>query len=188
MAFQTLSPGTLLSPVPAVMVSCALPGKRPNVITVAWAGTVCSDPPMLSISVRKERFSHHILLESGEFVVNLVGREQLQAADYCGVRHCIGCGNGLDALVLILKALGIGAGDEVIAPSNTFIATVLAISYAMNDMMERKVGRWQWAVYGMTAFSVVLFAAFYPVLIGLMVPSWYPTRFLRWIPGGAWPF
>ena len=85
MAFQTLSPGTLLSPVPAVMVSCALPGKRPNVITVAWAGTVCSDPPMLSISVRKERFSHHILLESGEFVVNLVGREQLQAADYCGV-------------------------------------------------------------------------------------------------------
>ena len=63
-----------------------MPGKRPNVITVAWAGTVCSDPPMLSISVRKERFSHHILLESGEFVVNLVGREQLQAADYCGVR------------------------------------------------------------------------------------------------------
>ena len=86
MAFQTLSPGTLLSPVPAVMVSCAMPGKRPNVITIAWAGTVCSDPPMLSISVRKERFSHHILLESGEFVVNLVGREQLQAADYCGVR------------------------------------------------------------------------------------------------------
>ena len=86
MAFQTLSPGTLLSPVPAVMVSCALPGERPNIITVAWAGTVCSDPPMLSISVRKERFSHHILLESGEFAVNLVGRDQLRAADYCGVR------------------------------------------------------------------------------------------------------
>ena len=86
MAFQTLSPGTLLSPVPAVMVSCALPGERPNIITVAWAGTVCSDPSMLSISVRKERFSHHILLESGEFAVNLVGRDQLRAADYCGVR------------------------------------------------------------------------------------------------------
>lgn len=51
-------------------------------------------------------------------------------ADYIGVRHCVGCGNGLDALVLILKAMGIGPGDEVIAPSNTFIATVLAISYA----------------------------------------------------------
>ena len=86
MAFQTLTPGTLLSPVPAVMVSCALPGERPNIITVAWAGTICSDPPMLSVSVRKERFSHHILAESGEFVVNLVGRQQLHAADYCGVR------------------------------------------------------------------------------------------------------
>lgn len=51
-------------------------------------------------------------------------------ADYISVRHCVGCGNGLDALVLILKAMGIGPGDEVIAPSNTFIATVLAISYA----------------------------------------------------------
>ena len=51
-------------------------------------------------------------------------------AEYCGVKHCIGCGNGLDALVLILKAYGIGTGDEVIVPSNTFIATVLAVSYA----------------------------------------------------------
>ena len=64
----------------------------------------------------------------------IVGREdaafEKAFADYCGVRHCVGCGNGLDALVLILKAMGIGPGDEVIAPSNTFIATVLAISYA----------------------------------------------------------
>ena len=51
-------------------------------------------------------------------------------ADYCGAAYCIGCGNGLDSLVLILKALGIGPGDEVIVPSNTFIATVLAVSYA----------------------------------------------------------
>lgn len=86
MAFTTLSPGTLLSPVPAVMVSCARAGERPNIITVAWAGTICSDPPMLSISVRKERYSHAILMDSGEFVVNLVGRGQLPAADYCGVR------------------------------------------------------------------------------------------------------
>ena len=49
-------------------------------------------------------------------------------AEYCGVKHCVGCGNGLDALVLILKAYGIGAGDEVIVPSNTFSATVLAVS------------------------------------------------------------
>ena len=51
-------------------------------------------------------------------------------ARYCGTAHCVGCGNGLDALVLILKAMGIGPGDEVVVPSNTFIATVLAVSYA----------------------------------------------------------
>lgn len=50
-------------------------------------------------------------------------------ADYCGVEHCIGCGNGLDALMLALKALGVGAGDEVLVPSNTYIATALAVTY-----------------------------------------------------------
>ncbi len=54
--FVSLTPGTLLAPVPAVMVSCALPGQKPNIVTIAWAGTVNSDPPMCSISVRKERF------------------------------------------------------------------------------------------------------------------------------------
>lgn len=86
MPFETLSPGTLLSPVPAVMVSCAAPDARPNIITIAWAGTVCSQPPMLSISVRKERFSYALISQTGEFVVNLVGKGQLQAADHCGVR------------------------------------------------------------------------------------------------------
>ncbi len=76
----------MLYPVPAVMVSCMRPGERPNIITVAWAGTVCSDPAMLSISVRKERYSHRILEETGEFAVNLVNRELTFAADYCGVR------------------------------------------------------------------------------------------------------
>ena len=86
MAFTQLSPGTMLCPVPAVMVSCAAENARPNIITVAWAGTVCSQPPMVSVSVRKERFSHAIMKESGEFVVNLVGEGQLRAADFCGVK------------------------------------------------------------------------------------------------------
>lgn len=79
-------PGNLLYPVPAVMVSCSRPGERPNIITVAWAGTICSEPPMLSISVRKERYSYDIIRESGEFVVNLVNRDLVRAADYCGVK------------------------------------------------------------------------------------------------------
>lgn len=78
--------GNMLYPVPAVMVSCRRPGERPNIITVAWAGTVCSSPAMLSVSVRKERYSYDILKETGEFVVNLVNRELAFAADYCGVK------------------------------------------------------------------------------------------------------
>lgn len=85
-----LNPSTLLAPVPVVLVSCA--GKtdsacaRPNLITLAWAGTICSDPPMLSISVRKSRWSYQQIVQSGEFVVNLVDRNLLWATDFCGVR------------------------------------------------------------------------------------------------------
>ncbi|MEW4411467.1 flavin reductase family protein [Clostridium sp. AN503] len=78
--------GNMLYPVPAVMVSCQRPGERPNIITVAWAGTVCSTPAMLSISVRKERYSYDIIKETGNFVVNLVNRDLVFATDYCGVK------------------------------------------------------------------------------------------------------
>ena len=86
MAKQHWKPGNMLYPVPAVMVSCGRKNEKPNIITVAWAGTVCSAPVMLSISVRKERFSHAIITETGEFVVNLVTKELDFATDYCGVR------------------------------------------------------------------------------------------------------
>ena len=76
----------MLYPVPAVMVSCALPGEKPNIITVAWTGTVCSSPAMVSISVRPERYSYHMIKESGEFVINLTTQNLVRAADYCGVR------------------------------------------------------------------------------------------------------
>ncbi|MCC8103957.1 MAG: flavin reductase family protein [Clostridiales bacterium] len=78
--------GNMLYPLPAVMVSCARPGERPNVITVAWAGTVCSAPAMVSISVRPERYSYNIIRETGEFVINLTTKKLARAADYCGVR------------------------------------------------------------------------------------------------------
>lgn len=88
MSFRTFDPCTLLSPVPAVMVSCRLPQQdaRPNIVTVAWAGTVNSDPPMVSVSLRKERLSHSIIKASGEFVVNLVDEPRCHALDFCGVR------------------------------------------------------------------------------------------------------
>ena len=86
MSKQVWKPGNMLYPLPAVMVSCQKEGEKPNIITVAWAGNVCTNPAMLSISVRKERFSHSIIKDSGEFVVNLVGKDLVKAADWCGVR------------------------------------------------------------------------------------------------------
>ena len=98
MAKQNWKPGNMLYPLPAVMVSCQsstahdplcerpeLDGK-PNIITVAWAGTICSDPAMLSISVRKNRYSYDIIKETKEFVVNLTTKQLCRATDYCGVR------------------------------------------------------------------------------------------------------
>lgn len=86
MSKQTWKPGNMLYPVPAVMVSCQREGEKPNIITVAWAGTICSDPAMISISIRKERYSHNIIKETGEFVVNLTTKKLCRATDYCGVR------------------------------------------------------------------------------------------------------
>ena len=86
MAKQTWKPGNMLYPVPAVMVSCQREGGKPNIITVAWAGTICSDPAMVSISVRKERYSYDIIKETGEFVINLTTNDLTFATDYCGVK------------------------------------------------------------------------------------------------------
>lgn len=86
MGKQYWKPGNMIYPVPVVMVSCQRKEERPNIITVAWSGTINTDEPMLYISVRKSRYSYDIIKESGEFVVNLVNKELAFATDYCGVR------------------------------------------------------------------------------------------------------
>ena len=86
MAKQVWKGGNMLYPLPAVMVSCASGAGEKDIVTVAWAGTVCTNPPMLSISLRPERHSYHIIRESGEFVVNLVTSRLQRACDWCGVR------------------------------------------------------------------------------------------------------
>ena len=83
---QTWRAGNMLYPVPAVMVTCKRKDEKANIITVAWAGTVCSDPAMVSISVRKSRYSHEIISETKEFVVNLTTKQLAKATDYCGVK------------------------------------------------------------------------------------------------------
>lgn len=86
MAKILFKPGNMLYPLPAVMVSTADREGRTNIITVAWAGTICTNPPMVSISVRPSRYSHHMIVETGEFVINLTTAELARATDYCGVR------------------------------------------------------------------------------------------------------
>lgn len=110
MAKQLWKPGNMLYPLPVVMVSVADKEGKSNIITIAWAGTICSNPPMVSISVRPERYSYDIIKETGEFVINLTTKDLTYATDYCGVKS----GRDVDKF----KEMGLTAlpGKEVKAP------------------------------------------------------------------------
>lgn len=86
MGKQQWKPGNMLYPLPAVMVSTADKEGNSNILTIAWTGTVCTNPPMVYISVRPERYSYHMIKESGEFVINLTTDKLVRATDFCGVR------------------------------------------------------------------------------------------------------
>lgn len=110
MAKELWKAGNMLYPLPVVMVSMADRDGKFNIITIAWAGTVCTNPPMVSISVRPERYSYPILKETGEFVINLTTKELAYATDFCGVRS----GRDVDKFrTLRLTPL---AADQVSAP------------------------------------------------------------------------
>ena len=100
---------TLLSPVPAALVTCGTL-EKPNALTIAWTGIVNSNPPMTYISVRPERYSHDIIKESGEFVINLTTAQMIRSVDFCGVR------SGRDMDKLTHCGLTVEAAQEVAAP------------------------------------------------------------------------
>lgn len=79
-------PGTMLYPLPAVLVSCGETPEEYNLLTIAWTGTINSDPPMCSISIRPSRYSYDIIKRTGEFVINLTTEKLARATDWCGVR------------------------------------------------------------------------------------------------------
>ena len=120
--------GNMLYPVPAVMVSCARPSERPNIITVAWTGTVCSNPTMVSISVRPRRYSYNIIRETGEFVINLTTEKLVRATDYCGVR------SGRDVDKFQEMHLTAGKADKVSAP--LIQESPVNIECRVKDVME----------------------------------------------------
>ena len=78
-------PGTMIYPVPSVMVTCGSM-EKPNILTVAWTGTVCTDPAMTYISIRKERYSYDLIKASGFFTINLTTKALVKATDFCGVK------------------------------------------------------------------------------------------------------
>ena len=83
---QDWKPGTMIYPLPAVLVSCGKEESEYNIITVAWTGTICTNPPMCYISVRPERHSYEIIKRNMEFVINLTTKDMAFATDWCGVR------------------------------------------------------------------------------------------------------
>ena len=110
MSKQIWKPGNMLYPLPVVMISVADKEGKQNIITIAWTGTICSDPPMVSISVRPERYSYHMIKETGEFVINLTTKELAFATDYCGVK------SGRDVDKFAAMQLTPVRGEKVKAP------------------------------------------------------------------------
>ena len=88
-------PGTMVYPLPVIMVSCGTMDKS-NIITVAWTGTICTDPAMTYISIRPERYSYNIIKETGEFVINLTTKDLAYATDWCGVKSGANCDKFLE--------------------------------------------------------------------------------------------
>lgn len=107
---KTIKRGTYLFPTPTAMVSCAAGDGKPNIITLAWVGVVCSEPPIVSVSIRPGRYSYDLIKKSGEFVVNIPREEQIRELDFCGVAS----GRDVDKF----KELGLTAvpGSRVAAP------------------------------------------------------------------------
>ncbi|HJI19418.1 MAG: flavin reductase family protein [Alistipes sp.] len=104
-------PGTMIYPLPAVLVSCGAVPEEYNLLTVAWTGTVCTDPPMCYVSVRPERHSYGIIRRTGEFVINLTTADLARATDWCGVR------SGRDGDKFAQMGLTPGRASVVAAPT-----------------------------------------------------------------------
>lgn len=139
MSKQNWKAGNMLYPVPAVMVSCQREGEKPNIITVAWAGTICSDPAMLSISVRKERHSYDIIKETGNFVVNLVNRDLVFATDYCGVKSGRNVDKFQEMHLTPLPSRHISAPGIAESPLNIECEVTQVIPLGSHDMFLAKI-------------------------------------------------
>jgi len=153
--YISLNPSTMLNPTPVVLVSCAEKGnpEKRDLVTVAWAGTVNSEPPMISISLRKERYSHGLIFSSKEFVVNLVDEGLARATDFCGVRSGRELDKAEELGLTLREAEGLEAAPRVdgapaslhckvrqvleLGSHDMFIGEVVAVS-VRKDLLDEK--------------------------------------------------
>lgn len=163
---QQWRPGTMVYPLPAVLVSCGLSVEASNLLTVAWTGTICSDPAMLYISVRPERYSYHLIRDTMEFTVNLTTEAMAAATDRCGVVSGRDCNkwkeNGLTPQKGIKVScpyveespLSIECRVKSILPLGThhmFIAEVVNV-IADERYIDPETGRFDLAASGLMAY------------------------------------
>lgn len=121
-------PGNMIYPLPAVIVTCGSDESEYNAITIAWTGTVCTNPPMTYISVRPERHSYAIIKKNGGFIINLTTEEMVKATDYIGVR------SGANEDKLAAMNLSYSIGEVVKAPVLT--ASPVSIECLVKEVME----------------------------------------------------
>lgn len=127
--------GNMVYPVPAVMVSCGKMDINPNIITIAWAGTCCTNPAMAYISVRPERHSYKLIKETNEFVINLVTKDLAYACDYCGVKSGKDIDKFKEMKLTQLKSKHVSAPSILESPVNIECKVNRIIPLGSHDMI-----------------------------------------------------
>ena len=139
MTKQTWKPGTMIYPVPAVMVTCGDINNISNIITIAWTGTICSDPAMTYISIRPERYSYGIIKDTMEFVINLTTESLARQTDYCGVKSGRDINKFIETKLTPEKASLVKCPLIKESPVNVECKVEQIISLGSHDMFLAKV-------------------------------------------------
>lgn len=139
MSKVSFKPGTMIYPLPAVMVSCGETPDEYNIITIGWVGTICSEPPMCYISVRKSRLSHEIISKTKSFVINLTTKELAKATDWCGVKSGRDFDKFKEMELTPIKASVVNAPMIMESPLNIECEVVEIKELGSHDMFIAKV-------------------------------------------------
>lgn len=139
MSKVSFKPGTMIYPLPAVMVSCGETPEEYNIITIGWVGTICSEPPMCYISVRKSRLSHEIISKTKSFVINLTTKELAKATDWCGVKSGRDFDKFKEMKLTPIKASVVNAPIIIESPLNIECEVVEIKELGSHDMFIAKV-------------------------------------------------